>query len=78
MNEISPAALRVKKEAPAYARCSQRVVEAAVRSGELPTLKLGQNRLVRIEALDKWMKKQERAGVPAAVTKAHLSRLGRK
>jgi excisionase family DNA binding protein len=75
MNDIRPAALRVKKEAPTYANCSQRVIVAAVRDGSLPTFKLGQSRLVRIEALDKWMRSKERAGV-ARADSAIVKRIG--
>jgi hypothetical protein len=60
---ITPTTLRVPLQVAAYCGCGVRQVRAAVTSGALKTLRLGKFRLARIETVDKWIAKQETAGV---------------
>jgi excisionase family DNA binding protein len=55
--------LRVPHQVASYVGCGVRQIRAAVSSGALKTLRLGKFRLARIETVDKWIAKQETAGV---------------
>jgi hypothetical protein len=50
-----------------------RQVILAVRSGELPTVRFGNQRVARIEAIDQWVKSRETRGIPKRVVKASLA-----
>lgn len=63
--EHKPLALSVR-EAAALAGVGRTVLYAAVSGGELPSLKVGRRRLIRIESLEGWLKGLE-AGNSAEV-----------
>jgi excisionase family DNA binding protein len=48
-------------EAAARAGVSRTFLYERISSGELPTIKLGKRRLVRVEALSQWLKSLERS-----------------
>lgn len=75
MNDIQPVTLKVPKEVAKRAGSSERQVILAVRSGELPSLKFGNQRVCRVEAIDQWVKSLETRGIPKRVVKESLARL---
>jgi excisionase family DNA binding protein len=66
MSDIKPATLRVPEGVRDYSGIGILTIRRAVRSGELPTLKVGKARLARIETVDLWLRSKERAGIAPA------------
>jgi excisionase family DNA binding protein len=58
MKHSAQLALSVR-EAAALAGVGRTILYAAVGSGELPSLKVGRRRLIRIESLEAWLKSLE-------------------